>query len=307
MLFPIEPDGQLSRQSSSLQIENLPQTTIHRSGQLANKPYKERQKSRSMRPQLMRIDMGQNFSGWVRYKFKAPKGTQIRCRYGELLYEDGTLNPMTSVCGQIKGTRMSRNGKEALVGGPGSPEIAWQADTYIAKGNGWEIYTPRFTFHAFRYVEITGLPGLPRPEAVTGLRLHAAVESVGSFVCSDPLLNSIQDMTRRTFLSNLFSVQSDCPHRERFGYGGDIAVTCEAFMMNFNMASFYAKAVRDWQDAALTDGMLTDTAPFVGIQYCGVAWAMVHPLLQAELFRYFPRRTITPYQPCAWMQRRTSL
>ena len=90
-------------------------------------------------------------------------------------------------------------------------------------------------------------------------------------------------MTRRTFLSNIISVQSDCPHRERFGYGGDIAVTSEAFLMNFDMAAFYNKAVRDWQDAALPNGMLTDTAPFVGIQYCGVAWAMVHPLLQADL------------------------
>jgi alpha-L-rhamnosidase len=238
-------------------------------------------------------DMGQNFSGWVRYKFKAPRGSRISCRYGELLYEDGTLNPMTSVCGQIKGTRMSRRGEEAPVGGPGSPEFAWQADTYIAKGNGWEIYTPRFTFHAFRYIEISGYPGVISSDMILGLCLNSDVSEVGSFSCSNGLFNDIQAMSQRTFLSNLFSVQSDCPHRERFGYGGDIAATNEALMFNYDMAAFYSKAVQDWSDSVLDEGMLTDTAPYVGIQYCGVGWALVHPLLQVNLYRYYgDRRTL---------------
>jgi alpha-L-rhamnosidase len=244
------------------------------------------------RPEVFIVDFGENFAGWAKLRVRAPRGTKIQLRYGELLYPDGTLNPMTSVCGQIKGLR--RDGSP--VGGPGAPEVAVQQDVYICRGEKKEVYVPTFTFHAFRYVEVTGFPGQPGPEAVTGIRLHADVESAGNFTCSDPLFNSIQGMTRRTFLSNLFSVQSDCPHRERFGYGGDMAVTCEAFMMNFNMAAFYAKAVRDWQDAALPDGMLTDTAPFVGIQYCGVAWAMVHPLLQAELFRYYGGRRLIEEQ-----------
>ena len=243
-------------------------------------------------PGVYIVDFGENFAGWAKLRVRAPRGTKILLRYGELLYPDGTLNPMTSVCGQIKGLRHDGSS----VGGPGAPEVAVQQDVYICRGERKEVYVPTFTFHAFRYVEVTGFPGLPGPEAITGLRLHADVETVGSFACSDPFFNSIQDMTRRTFLSNLFSIQSDCPHRERFGYGGDIAATCEAFMMNFNMAAFYAKAVRDWQDAALPDGMLTDTAPFVGIQYCGVAWAMVHPLLQAELFRYYGSRRLIEEQ-----------
>ena len=243
-------------------------------------------------PGVFIFDFGENFAGWARLQVEAPQGTKIQLRYGELLYPDGALNPMTSVCGQIKGLR--RDGSP--IGGPGAPEIAVQQDAYICRGEGKEVYVPAFTFHAFRYVEVLGFPGHPGPEAVSGLRLHADVETAGKFTCSDPFFNSIQDMTRRTFLSNLFSVQSDCPHRERFGYGGDISATCEAVMMNFNMAAFYAKVVRDWQDAALADGMLTDTAPFVGIQYCGVAWAMVHPLLQAELFRYYSNRQLIEEQ-----------
>jgi alpha-L-rhamnosidase len=63
-------------------------------------------------------------------------------------------------------------------------------------------------------------------------------------------------------------------------------------MMNFDMANFYAKTVWDWYDSAFEDGMLTDTAPFVGIQYCGPAWAMVHPQLQLELYKFYGDKRI---------------
>ncbi|MCJ7681277.1 MAG: family 78 glycoside hydrolase catalytic domain, partial [Candidatus Aminicenantes bacterium] len=99
-------------------------------------------------------DCGENFAGWIRMKVDAPKGTTIRLRYGELLYPDGSLNPMTGVCGQIKGFRSDGS----PVGGPGAPEIAVQQDVYIAAGRGEEIYVPTFTYHAFRYVEVSGLP-----------------------------------------------------------------------------------------------------------------------------------------------------
>ena len=117
--------------------------------------------------------------------------------------------------------------------------------------------------------------------------MNSDVRSVGEFACSDRQLNRIQQMCRRTFLSNLFSVQSDCPHRERFGYGGDIVTTCDALILNYDMVNFYEKATWDWHDAVREDGMLTDTAPFVGIQYCGVGWAMAHPLLQHKLYQYY--------------------
>ncbi|MDF7824652.1 family 78 glycoside hydrolase catalytic domain [Pontiellaceae bacterium B12227] len=230
------------------------------------------------------VDMGQNFGGWARFNFNVPAGTQITMRYGELLNEDGTLNPMTSVCGQIK----NRTGKSQI---PGAPPFAWQEDRYIARGGG-ESYTPQFTFHAFRYIELTGLPSRPSLDSVIGLRMNSVVEPAGSFSCSNELFNRIQQMCQRTFLSNLFGVQSDCPHRERFGYGGDLVITSDAFMLNFNMADFYAKSTRDWADSALPDGMLTDTAPSVGIQYCGVAWAMAHPHLQTQLYRYYGDRRI---------------
>jgi len=240
------------------------------------------------RPGVLIYDCGKNFAGWVRIRHSLPRGTVVHLRYGELLHPDGSLNPMTSVAGQIKGTRKETG---ESIGGPGAPPIAWQTDTFVARG-GEDSFTPRFTFHAFRYVEITGLP-TPLPAShVKALRLNSDVETAGAFECSDPLLNDIQSMCRNTFLSNIFSVQSDCPHRERLGYGGDIVATSEAFMSNFDMATFYAKAVEDWSESARSDGMLTDTAPFMGIQYCGVAWAMAHPLLIDQLYRYYGNRQI---------------
>ena len=233
------------------------------------------------------VDMGQNFGGWARFTFDVPAGTEITMRYGELLYENGALNPMTSACGQIKRQKP---------GADGSPAVAWQGDTYVARGGGPETYTPRFTFHAFRYVEITGLPRRPSLDEIEGLRMNCAVEPVGSFSCSNDQFNRIQTMCQWTFLSNLFGVQSDCPHRERFGYGGDLVATSDAFMLNYDMANFYAKAVRDWHDSALPNGMLTDTAPSVGIQYCGVGWAMAHPHLLVQLYRYYGDRRIIEEQ-----------
>lgn len=233
-------------------------------------------------------DFGKNFTGTVRYRFNAPARTRYVMRYGELLHQDGTLNPMTSVAGQIK--KLVKDGSMSM-GGPGAPEIAWQEDTYICKGGGEEEYTPRFTFHGFRYVEISA-----RPAGLTGLRLHSDVPDAGSFECSSGLFNRIQQMCRDTFVSNIISVQSDCPHRERLGYGGDIVATSEAFLMNYDMHGFYRKTARDFADTARPDGRFTDTAPFVGIDYCGVGWAMAHPLLVSQLYRYQGDRSLMEEQ-----------
>ena len=233
------------------------------------------------------VDFGRNFTGVPEVRLRAPAGTEVRLRYGELLRPDGTLNPLTSVCGQIKGARAAPDGSRVSVGGPGAPNVAWQQDVYTTATDGAEVYRPEFSFHGFRYLELTGLPEPPDTADCRGVPLRTDLESAGSFSCSNDRLNRIQEMCRATFLSNVVSVQSDCPHRERFAYGGDIAATSEALLMNFNMAGFYAKTVRDWADAARPDGRFTDTAPFVGIDYCGVGWAMAHPLLLEQLHRHY--------------------
>jgi len=242
------------------------------------------------------VDFGVNFTGVPEIKLIAPAGSGVALRYGEILHPDGTLNPMTSVCGQIKGMRKNDKGEEKPIGGPGAPLIAWQQDFYTARGGDGETYRPDFTFHAFRYMEITGLPDAPKLEDIRGIRLHSELPDAGSFSCSNDLFNRIQKITRNTFTNNVVSVQSDCPHRERFGYGGDIAVTSEAFLMNYNMAGFYANTARTFADAALPDGNFTDTAPFVGVQYCGVGWAMAHPLLLEQLYQHYGDKSLIKEQ-----------
>jgi alpha-L-rhamnosidase len=235
------------------------------------------------------FDFGQNFSGWARLKVSGPGGTHVRLRSGELIYPDGMLNGMTAVCGQIKG-----GGNNYHYEGDGDPKTAFQVDEYILKGQGTEVFTPRFTFHGFRYVEVTGFPGIPALDSLEGLRLNSDVESAGAFECSNEMFNRIQRMVLWTELSNLFSVQSDCPHREKYGYGGDIVASSEMGMLNFDMSRFYSKAAQDLLDAVRPNGGFTETSPFVGISDEGlgdktgpIGWGTAQPVLLAQLRQYY--------------------
>ena len=251
---------------------------------------------KTLEPALHIVDFGENFTGIPEIKITAPAGTKITFRFGELLHDDGTLNFLTSTAGQIKGMRKDAQGHEVPKGGPGAPVTAWQQDVYITNGKGIETFVPRFTFHGFRYMEIAGLKKPPEASDFRAFPLRTDLPNAGSFSSSNEGLNQIQEMCRRTFLANVMTVQSDCPHRERFSYGGDIVATSEAYMMNFDMSGFYAKTVRDWGDATRPDGRLTDTAPFVGIDYCGVGWAMVHPLLIEQLYQHYGNKTLMEEQ-----------
>jgi alpha-L-rhamnosidase len=223
------------------------------------------------------VDMGVNFTGTYRMKISGSPGDTITFRLGERIYEDGSLNPMTAVIGQIK-----RKG----VGGPGAPEVAWQTNRYIIGDRADAWFQPEFTYHVYRYLEITGLDQKPEPSDIKGLFMHSDVDRNNRFSCSSNLLNSIQEATERTFLANLVSVQSDCPAREKFAYGGDLNATCESFMYNFDMQDFYRKTVYDWVDA-MNDSSFIDTAPYVGIAYCGISWESAFLITQYYLYLYY--------------------
>lgn len=234
-------------------------------------------------------DMGENFAGVAQIHVKAPKGSRITLRYGEDINKDGTVNGMTAVAGQIK------HGN----GGPGAPEIAFQEDHFIAAGSGIESWHPRFTFHVFRYVEITGWPGVPTTADIEGLQMNADVPVAGQFICSNPLLNKIQDNVLRTFKSNLFSVQSDCAGREKFGYGGDLFCTLESFSYNFGMHNFYRKSLQDFADDQRPLGGITETAPFVGLYDKGpgdqsgpLGWQLGYPYLIKNYMSFMGTRKL---------------
>lgn len=247
------------------------------------------------KPGVFLVDFGRNFAGWVRVRAQGNAGTRIVLTHGELVHEDGTLNARTAAAGQIKAVP----GK----GGPGAPTDAFRRDEYILKGDGDETFEPLFGFHGFRYVQVEGYPGRPAADDFLGMRACSDLAKAGEFSCSNPLFNRIQTMFEWTLLSNVFSVQSDCPSREKFGYGGDIVATDEAVMYNFDMATFYAKVVRDFEDAARPGGGLTETAPYVGIDIPGlgegvgpVGWGTVHPLLLRGLYRRYGEKRLIEEQ-----------
>ena len=222
------------------------------------------------------IDMGINYTGVYKIMLKGKPGDSLVFRFGERIYESGELNPMTAVCGQIK--------KEG-VGGPGAPAIAWQTDTYIFGKDSIIYFSPEFTYHTYRYIEINGLDYKPELSDIQGLFISTDLQS-NSFTCSSDLFDSIQEATLRTFRANLISVQSDCPAREKFGYGGDLNATSEAFIYNLDMKDFYRKTVYDWVDA-INDSIFVDTAPYVGINYCGLSWESAFIITQYYLYLYY--------------------
>ncbi len=188
------------------------------------------------------FDMGVNYSGWMELCVRADalaseSNNTVVFRYGELLYPDGTLNVATSTAGQI----------HAGNGGPCAPYTAYQTDTFVLSRalptSTPQCYRPRFTWHGFRYAEVSGYSSSSPPVLTDamGWRVHADLEQVGTFANENTLYTQIHSLVIGSFLSNLLSVQSDCPHRERFGYGGDVLTSCEAAMRNFNMHSFYSK------------------------------------------------------------------
>ena len=233
------------------------------------------------------VDMGQNFAGVASIKVKGPAGIKISLRYGEDIFKDGRLNYLTSVAGQIKEIWN-------LKGGPGAPKTAWQKDEYITKGTGIEKWAPRFTFHGFRYVEVTGWPGVPTLNDIEGLRMNSDVAPNGTFSCSYDMFNKLHEVIQWTFLSNIFSVQSDCPAREKMGYGADIVVTAESFIYNYDMLHFYRKAVKDFANDQQPDGGITEIAPYTGIADRGyggesgpLGWQLAFPYLQKQLYEYY--------------------
>lgn len=162
-----------------------------------------------------------------------------------------------------------------------------------------EIWSPRFTFHGFRFVEITGWPGNPTVNDIDGLRMNSDLMHVGEFACSNEMFNQVHNATQWTFLSNVFSVQSDCPGREKMGYGADIVTTANAFIYNYDMRNFYTKAVQDFANEQQPDGGITEIAPYTGIHDKGVGgesgplgWQLAFPYLQKQLYEFYGDRKI---------------
>ena len=221
------------------------------------------------RPGVYIYDLGQNLSGWAELRLRGPRGAEVHLRFSELLYDDGTIN--------------RENLREAK-----------SRDIYTLRGEGDETYQPRFTYHGFRYVEVTGYPGTPSLDSVRGHVVHTAVEPTGNFAASKALLNQIHKVIRWSDLTNLHSVPTDCDQRdERMGWMGDAQTSAEAMMLNFDMAAFFANFLRDMRDVQNPNGTLTDTVPHrYGSRPADPAWGTAYPLICWYMYEQYGDRRI---------------
>lgn len=171
------------------------------------------------------LDMGTNMTGWLRIRVEEPRGTEIRMRFAEHLMPDGKSIDTASTGIHVTG--------------------ADQTEIYVCKGGGTEEWEPRFTYHGFRYVQINGLGGKPKLDDFTGWLIRTDVKRIGSFECSDPLLNKFYQVSMWTLECNLQGILTDCPHREKCAWMGDMHAVGEAANMNYDLRDFWRKVSAD--------------------------------------------------------------
>jgi len=189
------------------------------------------------KPGVFVYDFGQNLVGWAQLKVRGPVGTTVQLRFAETLQADGTL--------------YTANLREAQV-----------TDQYTLSGEGREAYEPRFTYHGFRYAEITGYPGRPTKASLVAKVVNDDVATAGDFNCSQPLINQFHENVRWGTRGNYRSLSTDCPQRdERQGWLGDRSGFARGETYQFDIAALYSKWVQDFADAQKDNGSMPDVCP----------------------------------------------
>ncbi len=191
------------------------------------------------KPGVYIFDLGQNIAGIIRLKVKGPAGTKLQLRYGEMLHDDGRL--------------MTENFRKARA-----------TDFYTLRGDPrGETWMPRFTYHGFQFVEITGLPTKPGLDAVTGVVLHNDTPLTGDFACSDEVMTRFWKNTQWTQRANFIEMPTDCPQRdERLGWMGDAQIYVRTASFNADVSAFFTKWMEDVEEAQRDFGAYPDYAPY---------------------------------------------
>jgi alpha-L-rhamnosidase len=181
------------------------------------------------------IDMGQNMVGWVKLKVNGNAGDQVTLKFAEVLDKEGNF-----YTDNLRSARAT--------------------NVYLLKGNGEEVYEPRFTFFGFRYVKVEGYPGELNKDAITGVVIYSNIAKTGSFVCSDSLINQLQSNIECGQRGNFLDVPTDCPQRdERMGWTGDAQVFIPTAAFNFDVAAFFTK----WMGDVAADQLPNGSVPYV--------------------------------------------
>jgi alpha-L-rhamnosidase len=217
-------------------------------------------------------DLGQNFSGWPDIEVSGPRGTKVTMIAGELLDSNGFV------------TQHSANA---------SPQNE-NAFTYILKGDGDERWHPRFSYWGFRYVQVNTTGAVMHH--LRGDFLHDAVMVDGSFTSSDELFNRIHKLINMAMLSNMFSVLTDCPHREKLGWLEQTHLAGASLMYNYDLSKLYEKMADDMQDAQLANGLVPDIAPefpvFEGPFRDSPEWGIADILSTWTAYQFYGNRDV---------------
>lgn len=153
-----------------------------------------------------------------------------------------------------------------------------------------ETWEPRFTYHGFRYVEVTGWPGSLKPENMQGCFVHTAFERTGGFSCSNPMLNTICSMVDRSYRSNCVGYPTDCPQRKKNGWTGDSHLAAEQAMFNYHNRNAYDKWSRDLWDARTPGGDLPGIVPTGGWGYNednGPGWGSAAVMIPWTMYLHY--------------------
>ncbi|GAA3349326.1 alpha-L-rhamnosidase [Amorphoplanes nipponensis] len=228
------------------------------------------------------VDFGQNLVGRVALTVRAATaGARIVVRHAEVLDDDGRLY------------RANLRRAQAT-------------DTYVSAGAATEVFEPRFTFHGFRYAEVTGYPGeLTQHDAVARV-LHNDTPFTGRFACSEPMVNQLDANIVWGQRGNFLAVPTDCPQRdERLGWLADAQVFAPTATRNADVSAFFARWMRDVVDGQDDDGAFRDVAPVLVLDREGApAWGDAGVIIPWLLWRtYGDRRVLERSFPAmaAWV------
>lgn len=224
---------------------------------------------KELKPGVYIYDMGQNMVGWTRLKVKGVRGSKVSLRFAETLQPDGSL--------------YVANLRTANV-----------TDIYTLKGYGTEVFEPHFTYHGFRYVELTGYEGTPDLSILDGQVVYDNLPLTGKFETSNPMVNTIYKNAYWGIRGNYHGIPTDCPQRdERQGWLGDRAVGSKGESFVFDNSRLYAKWLQDIDDAQREDGSVPDVAPtYWKIYSDNVTWPAAYPVIANMLYDQY--ENITP-------------
>lgn len=210
------------------------------------------------------VDFGQNFAGWGRISVKGAAGDKVTLRFAEVLNADGSIDQSN-----LRSARA--------------------ADNYVLKGDpAGETFEPHFTYHGFRYVEVSGLKSMLRADDIVGIVVHSDLQETGHLRIGNPLIQQLWQNTLWSQRSNFVGIPTDCPQRdERLGWMGDANVFWDAASFNMDVAAFTERFAGDIRDAQMSTGAFTNVSPDTLRETGAPGWADAGVMLPWTVWKRF--------------------